>query len=71
MRNNDCGMMGWGFGGWIVGFILLIIIIAIGLTIFFALRSKGFIAVFLKNETPFDVLKKHYAKDEILKKIMN
>ena len=67
MWNNGYGMMGWGFGGWIMGFIFLIIIIAVVLIIFFALRNKGTITGFSGNETPLDILKKRYAKGEISK----
>ena len=68
MWNNGYGMMGWGFGGWIMGFIFLIIIIAVGLVIFFALRNRGNFTGFSKNETPLEILKKRYAKGEITKK---
>ena len=41
MWNNGNGMMNWGFGGWFVGFLFLIIIIAVGLIIYFALKNKN------------------------------
>ena len=68
MWNNGYGMMGWGFGGWIAGFILLIIIIASGLIIFFVLRNIGTFTGYSKNESPLDILKKRYANGKITKK---
>ncbi len=67
MWNNGYGMMGWGFGGWIMGFIFLIILIAIGLVIFFALRNRGTLPGSGSRETPLEILKKRYAKGEISK----
>lgn len=68
MWNNGYGMMGgWGFGGMIMGFIFLIVIIAVVLIIIFAIKSRGTFANISGNETPLDILKKRYAKGEISK----
>ncbi|MBN2545821.1 MAG: SHOCT domain-containing protein [Spirochaetes bacterium] len=69
MWNNGYGMMGWGFGGWIIGLLFFIFLTAIVLIIYFALRiSKGSLTVSSKDETALDILKKRYAKGEITKK---
>jgi len=67
MWNNGYGMMGGGFGGWIIGFMILIVIILVGLVIFLALRKKGIVTGSSSNETPLEILKKRYAKGEITK----
>ena len=58
-------MMGYGYGG---GFMWLILLIVIGILIYFVLqasKSKGFTGS--TTETPLDILKKRYAKGEITK----
>ena len=58
-------MMGYGYGG---GFMWLILLIVIGILIYFVLqasKSKGFTDS--TTETPLDILKKRYAKGEITK----
>lgn len=68
MWNNGYNMMGLGFGGWIMIFIFLIILVAVGLVIYFALRNRGTFTGSSRNEIPLDVLKNRYAKGEITKK---
>ena len=56
-------MMGYGYGG---GFIWLIVLILVGVSIYFLLKvykSKGSEGSII--ETPSDILKKRYAKGEI------
>ena len=56
-------MMGYGYGG---GFMWLIIMVLVGVAIYFLLqfkKSKGSDA--LKVETPLDMLKMRYASGEI------
>jgi Short C-terminal domain len=63
MWNNNYGMMGWGFGGWVMWIFILIVLIAIGLLIYFIIKKNS-----TGNEAPIDILKKRYAKGEISKK---
>lgn len=68
MWNNGYGMMRWGFGGWIMGLLFLIIIIAVVFVIVFSFRNKNTLTGSSGNETPLEILKKRYAKGEITKK---
>jgi len=73
MMSNDYGMMGWGFGNWVMIFIIIVfifILIAIGVLIFYAIK-KNQNTNFSSSETPLDILKKRYAKGEISKEDFN
>ena len=67
MWNNGYRMIGGGFAGWILG-LLFLIIIAVGLVIFFTLRKRGAFTGSSGSELPLEILKKRYAKGEITKK---
>lgn len=63
MGNYGGGMMGYfGWGGPIMGILLIILI---GATIFFVLKTAKGTGLRLSNETPLDILKIRYAKSEI------
>jgi len=66
---NNCwnGTIGWGFGGWFMGFLFLIIIIGVVLVIFLSSKNRGNFLDFSKEESPLDIIKKRYAKGEITK----
>ena len=67
MWNNGYGMMGWGLGGLIMIILIVGIIVAVGLVIFFALRNKGGNTGVPEDDTPIDILKRRYARGEITK----
>jgi putative membrane protein len=66
MWNNGFGMMRFGFGGWFMGIIYFLIIIAICLAVFFIVKNN-IKSTARNNETPLEILKKRYAKGEISK----
>jgi len=56
-------MMGYGYGG---GFMWLIIVVLVGVAIYFLLQIKKSKDSDISTiETPLDILKKRYARDEI------
>ena len=62
---NWSHMMGYGWGG---GFLWFIVVVLVGIAIYFTLqviKSKGSDGSII--ETPLDILKKRYAKGEINK----
>lgn len=66
----DCGfgegwgpMMGFGYGGMFMGMLLFAILIAV-LLYWLAMEAKSKTKG-MSGETPFDILKKRYAKGEI------
>jgi len=68
MSNNGFGMMNWGWGGWIIGIIVFVIIlIGIGLIIFFILKNYKGHHTGTSYDAPIDILKKRYANGEITK----
>jgi len=59
------GMMDWGMGGLVMW---LVIIILIGILVYFLARSpRGILPAGRDQETPLQILKKRYAKGEITK----
>lgn len=59
-------MMGYGYGGYGGGFMWLMMIVLIGIVVYFLFQvSKSKNSVGSDMETPLDILKKRYAKGEI------